>query len=118
MPWSSPAARMTEFVSARRAIWRAWATGERLDFRGEFYTHTLMTPMFTPPTLFPDPTVLVAGVGPRMTETAGAVAGGLLVHPFTTERYLREVSVLALARGAATRTDSPGPPEVVDSTFL
>jgi probable F420-dependent oxidoreductase len=118
MPWSSPAARMAEFVSAMRAIWRAWATGERLDFRGDFYTHTLMTPMFTPPTLFPDPTVLVAGVGPRMTETAGAVADGLLVHPFTTERYLREVSVPALTRGAATRTDSPGPPEVVDSTFV
>jgi probable F420-dependent oxidoreductase len=118
MPWSSPAARMAEFVSAMRAIWRAWATGERLAFRGDFYTHTLMTPMFTPPTLFPDPTVLVAGVGPRMTETAGAVADGLLVHPFTTERYLREVSVPALARGAATRTDAGSPPEAVDSTFV
>jgi probable F420-dependent oxidoreductase len=118
MPWSSPAARMAEFVSAMRAIWRAWATGEKLDFRGDYYTHTLMTPMFTPPTLFPDPTVLVAGVGPRMTGTAGAVADGLLVHPFSTERYLREVSVPALARGAATRTDALGPPEVVDSTFV
>jgi probable F420-dependent oxidoreductase len=76
-----------------------------------------MTPMFTPPTLFPDPEVLVAGVGPRMTETAGAVADGLLVHPFTTGRYLREVSVPALARGAEQRPDSPGP-AVVDSTFI
>ncbi len=118
MPWSSPAARMAEFVSAMRAIWHAWATGERLAFRGDFYSHTLMTPMFTPPTLFPDPAVLVAGVGPRMTETAGAVADGLLVHPFSTERYLREVSIPALARGAATRTDAPGPPEVVDSSFV
>src|SRR4051812_26973165 len=120
MPWSSPAARMAEFVSAMRAIWSAWATGEQLDFRGEFYRHTLMTPMFTPPTVFPDPKVLVAGVGPKMTETAGAVADGLLVHPFTTERYLRERSVPALARGAARRTDGIGPPtlEVVDSTFL
>ena len=119
MPWSSPAARMTEFVSAMRAIWHAWSTGERLDFRGDFYTHTLMTPMFTPPTLYPDPKVFVAGVGPRMTETAGAVADGLLVHGFTTERYLREVTVPALARGAATRADAAEAPlEVVDSTFL
>jgi probable F420-dependent oxidoreductase len=120
MPWSSPAARMAEFVSAMRAIWRAWATGEQLDFRGDFYRHTLMTPMFTPPTLFPDPEVLVAGVGPLMTETAGAVADGLLVHPFTTERYLREVSVPALARGAARRPDGAASPalEVVDSTFV
>jgi probable F420-dependent oxidoreductase len=117
MPWSSPAARMAEFVTALRTIWASWATGEQLDFRGEFYRHTLMTPMFTPPTLFPDPEVLLAGVGPRMTETAGAVADGLLVHPFTTERYLREVSLPALVRGAAARTGSPAP-QVVDSTFL
>jgi probable F420-dependent oxidoreductase len=120
MPWSSPAARMAEFVSAMRAIWHSWATGEPLAFRGEFYRHTLMTPMFTPPTLFPDPEVLVAGVGPRMAETAGAVADGLLAHPFTTERYLREVSLPALARGAARRPDVPRRPvpEVVDSTFI
>jgi probable F420-dependent oxidoreductase len=109
---------MEEYIRALRAIWHSWESGEPLAFRGPFYTHTLMTPMFTPPTLFPDPTVLVAGVGPRMTETAGAVADGLLVHPFTTERYLREASVPALARGAATRTDALGPPEVVDSTFV
>jgi probable F420-dependent oxidoreductase len=118
MEWSHPAARMREMIMAIRAIWDNWQNGTKLDFRGDFYTHTLMTPMFTPPTLFPDPTVLVAGVGPRMTETAGAVADGLLVHPFTTERYLREVSVPALARGAATRTDAGSPPEAVDSTFV
>ena len=48
MPWSSPAARMREFVEAMQAIWRAWNTGEQLDFRGEFYSHTLMTPFFSP----------------------------------------------------------------------
>jgi probable F420-dependent oxidoreductase len=117
MPWSAPAARMAEFVSALRAIWRSWATGERLDFRGDFYSHTLMTPMFTPPTLAPDPRVLVAGVGPLMTGTAGAVADGLLVHGFSTERYLREVLAPALAEGAAGRADA-AELEVVDSTFV
>ena len=48
MPWSSPAKRMREFILAMRAIWAAWHNGERLDFKGDFYTHTLMTPMFTP----------------------------------------------------------------------
>jgi probable F420-dependent oxidoreductase len=117
MPWSSPAARMAEFVSALRAIWHAWATGEKLDFRGDFYTHTLMTPMFTPPTLHPDPPVFLAGVGERMTETAGAVADGLLLHAFTTERYVREVTLPALARGEAGRSGSTGV-ELVDSTFI
>jgi alkanesulfonate monooxygenase SsuD/methylene tetrahydromethanopterin reductase-like flavin-dependent oxidoreductase (luciferase family) len=48
MEWSKPAARMREMVLAMRAIWNTWLTGEKLDFRGEFYTHTLMTPFFNP----------------------------------------------------------------------
>ena len=46
--WSHPDRRMAEFVRAVRAIWAAWNDGERLDFRGRFYTHTLMTPVFDP----------------------------------------------------------------------
>src|SRR3546814_11471935 len=91
---------MAEFVSARRAIWDAWETGDKLDFRGDFYTHTLMTPMFTPPSETPAPPVFIAAVGPKMCETAGAVADGMLVHGFSTARYLREVTLPALERGA------------------
>src|SRR4051812_36105743 len=45
MPWSSPTERMREYVAALRAIWNTWQTGEPLDFRGEFYSHTLMPPL-------------------------------------------------------------------------
>ena len=48
MPWGHPAARMRELILAIRAIWDTWLTGAPLQFRGEFYTHTLMTPFFTP----------------------------------------------------------------------
>jgi probable F420-dependent oxidoreductase len=102
MPWSHPAPRMREFVLAVRAIWKSWETGDKLDFRGDFYTHTLMTPFFNPgPNKFGNPPVLLAGVGPLMTEVAGEVADGLLCHAFSTERYLREVTVPALERGRA-----------------
>jgi len=102
MPWSHPAARMREMILAIRAIWKAWETGEKLDFRGEFYTHTLMTPFFNPgPNPYGNPPILLAAVGELMTEVAGEVADGLLAHGFTTERYLREVSLPALERGAA-----------------
>ncbi len=102
MPWSHPAARMRELVLAIRAIWKTWETGEDLAFRGEFYTHTLMTPFFDPgPNPYGNPKILLAGVGEQMTEVAGEVADGFLVHPFTTERYLREVSLPALERGSA-----------------
>jgi probable F420-dependent oxidoreductase len=102
MPWSHPAPRMRELVLAIRAIWKTWETGEPLAFRGEFYTHTLMTPFFDPgPNPHGNPTILLAGVGEHMTEVAGEVADGFLVHAFSTERYLREVSLPALERGAA-----------------
>lgn len=91
MPWGRPAVRMREFVLALRAIWSSWYDGVPLDFRGEFYKHTLMTPMFNPgPSPYRPPKVYLAGVGPRMTQVAGEVADGLIVHPFTTPRYLRE----------------------------
>ena len=100
MPWSKPAARMREFVLAIRAIWHAWETGERLAFRGEFYRHTLMTPFFDPgPNPHGNPPIYLAGVGELMTEVAGEVADGFLCHNFTTEKYLREVTLPALRRG-------------------
>ncbi|MDQ3756278.1 MAG: LLM class F420-dependent oxidoreductase [Actinomycetota bacterium] len=102
MPWSHPAARMREFVLAMRAVWACWEDGIKLDFQGEFYRHTLMTPFFTPaPNPYGPPKVFIAAVGERMTETVGEVADGMLVHPFTSERYVREVTVPALDRGAA-----------------
>ncbi len=102
MPWSHPAARMREFILAMRAVWAAWNDREKLDFRGEFYRHTLMTPFFDPgPNPHGPPKVLLAAVGERMTEVAGEVADGVILHGFTTERYVREVTLPALERGFA-----------------
>ena len=101
-PWSNPAARMREYILAMRAIWANWHQQEPLAFTGKFYTHTLMTPMFTPTdTQYGAPRVLLAAVGPMMTEVAGEVADGIIVHAFTTEKYMREVTIPALERGFA-----------------
>ena len=102
MPWSRPAARMRELVQAMRAIWACWQDGEKLDFRGDFYTHTLMTPFFSPPPHeYGPPPVYLAGVGEKMTEVAGEVCDGFFIHAFTTMRYFDEVTVPALLRGRA-----------------
>ncbi len=102
MPWSHPAARMREFILAMHAIWDCWYEGKGLDFRGEFYSHTLMTPMFTPTNnSHGAPPVILAAVGPKMTEVAGEVADGMIVHAFTTPRYLQEVTLPAIERGLA-----------------
>lgn len=100
MPWSKPVERMREMILAMRAIWSAWNEETRLDFRGEFYTHTLMTPFFAPPpNPHGQPKVYLAGVGPRMTEVAGEVADGFLAHGFSTPKFFREVTIPAIERG-------------------
>ncbi|MGZ4690187.1 MAG: LLM class F420-dependent oxidoreductase [Acidimicrobiia bacterium] len=103
MPWSQPAARMREMVLAIRAIWATWQDGTPLRFEGGIYHHTLMTPFFTPePSRYGTARIFLAGVGPGMTEVAGEVADGFLVHPFSTAKFLREHTLPALERGLAT----------------
>lgn len=100
MPWSHPARRMREFVAALHAIWSAWKDGTKLRFEGEFYTHKIMTPMFTPePTPYPVPRIFLAAVGEAMTELCGEVADGHLGHPMVSRRYLTEVTMPVLLRG-------------------
>jgi len=103
MEWSHPAARMREMVQAIHAIWDTWEHGTKLEFRGDFYKHTLMTPFFTPDRAelagFGRPKIYLAGVGEKMTEVAGEVCDGFICHGFTTEKYLREVTIPALESG-------------------
>lgn len=102
MPWSKPAARMREFILAMQAIWQCWLNDEPLNFDGEFYQHTLMTPNFVPTVKnYPAPKVKLAAVGPLMTQVAGEVADGLIAHGFTTAKYLREVSIPNIEKGLA-----------------
>ncbi len=103
MPWPAPAARMKEMILAIRAIWACWYEGERLDFHGEHYTHTLMTPMFSPTEKQYGPAKIhLAAVGPKMTETAAEVADGILLHAFTTEAYFKDVTVPTVTRTLET----------------
>jgi len=119
MPWSSPAARMREMILAIKAIWANWNEDAPLEFRGDFYTHTLMTPFFNPgPNPWGTPRIALAGVGERMTEVAGEVADMFLCHGFTTERYLREVTIPALERGAARAGRTLADIEISGPSFI
>lgn len=119
MPWGKPVARMREFVAALREIWACWSDGTPLQFEGEFYTHTLMTPMFVPPGhSHGDPKVFVAAVGNRMTEMCGEVADGLLAHAFSTQRYMREVTIPTLTRGINRAGRQRGDVEVACPLFV
>ncbi len=119
MPWGAPAPQMRELVMAMRAIWANWYQGEPLRFEGKYYQHTLMTPAFSPDnTEYGAPKVILAAVGPIMTEVAGEVADGLIIHPFSNEKYIREVTLPAVEKGLAKSGRSRQDFEITYSPFI
>ena len=100
VPWSPPAPRIREYVLALRAIWKNWEHGEKLDFRGEHYTFTLMTPNFVPVSTHQAPIpVTIAAVGPHTLKLAGEVCDGVRLHPFCTRSYLEEIAMPRIEAG-------------------
>jgi probable F420-dependent oxidoreductase len=98
--WGKPAARMGEAVAAVKAIFAAWEGQARLDFRGEYFTHTLMPPNFNPgPNPYGPPPVLMGALGPVMTRRAAELADGLLVMPFNSTRHFAERTIPAVDEG-------------------
>ncbi|WP_248822631.1 TIGR03617 family F420-dependent LLM class oxidoreductase [Frankia sp. AgB32] len=116
--WGRPVAHMREWVLAVRAILGSWQDGTRLDFRGEYTSHTLMTPAFNPgPNPYGVPKVLVGALGPKMNQMAAEVADGILVMPFNSDRHMRERTWPAIEAGLAaagrTRADIEVTAEVI-----
>jgi probable F420-dependent oxidoreductase len=100
VPWTPPAPRLRDYVQVLRAIWRCWETRGKLDYQGDHYRLTLMTPDFSPePTGLPMVPVTIAAVDEAMLRVAGEVADGVRLHPLCARRYLDEVCVPWLAEG-------------------
>lgn len=107
MPWDKPVSRMREFIAATHAIWDSWENGAPLNFIGEYYTHTLMTPAFRPDVHeYGRPPIFLGGLGPAMTSLAGEVADGFVVHRFMSRKFLTEITIPRLRQGLARR-DTP-----------
>jgi probable F420-dependent oxidoreductase len=101
MPWGPAAPKLREFVMAVRHIWECWQTGSKLNFRGEYYSHTLMSPFFNPgPIRYPKIPIYIAGVNEQLCQLAGEVADGFHVHPYHTASYLREKIIPWIETGA------------------
>jgi probable F420-dependent oxidoreductase len=117
--FDKPVVRMVELIGALRAIFGAWSTGERLNFRGEYYRHTLMTPTFTPgDNPYGPPPIYLGALGPRLTRATAEVADGLLVMPFGSKRFLHEVTMTAVGEGLAAAGRDPGDLAVVPEIIV
>ena len=118
MPWSKPAARMREIVLAIRAIFDTWEGKAKLDFRGEFYQHTIMIPAFDPgPNPYGPPPIVTGGFGPLMTSVAGEAADGFIAHPFNSRKALLENTMPALEAGLAKSGRKRSDIEIICATL-
>jgi len=120
MPWpESVVGKLREQIAAMRAFWHTWQSGERLNFRGEYYKLTLMSPFFNPgPIEHPHIPIYIAGVNPGLARLAGEVADGFHVHPLHTPRYLREVLLPAIEQGTASAGRARGDVKITVSPFV
>jgi probable F420-dependent oxidoreductase len=117
--WAPPVPRLREMILALRAIWDCWQNGAPLNFRGQHYKLTLMTPFFNPgPIDAPHVPIFIAGVNAKMCQLAGELADGFLIHPYHTARYLREVVLPALEAGAAQTGRARSAVQIAGSTFI
>ncbi len=116
MVWpESVTGKLREQIQVIRAFWDCWQNGTKLNFRGEYYKATLMSPFFQPPPLpsFPSPNsngiwggagggvipIYIAGVNTGLAKLAGEMCEGFHAHPFNSPRYLSEVILPAIEEG-------------------
>ncbi|CAN5145609.1 LLM class F420-dependent oxidoreductase [soil metagenome] len=119
MPFDQPAARLADYIRALRAIWEAFQGDGKLDYHGEFYQHTLLSPFFNPgPIQVPEIPVYIAGVNTRLARLAGELCDGFHVHPFHSPEYVRNTVKPAIAKGAEDAGRGPESVELATSAFV
>lgn len=119
VPWIAPAARLGEYVESLRAIFRCWETGEKLNYKGKYYSFTLMTPEFSPGAQkLRLPPVAIAAVGPLMLKTAARLADSVRLHSFATRKYLEDVVRPMLAQELAAAGKSFESFEITGGGFV
>ena len=117
--FDQPVARLRDYILALRAIWQCWQQGTRLNYRGPFFQHTLMTPFFNPgPIDYPQIPIYIAGVNAGLAQLAGELCEGFHAHPLNSAKYLREVLHPQIATGAAKSGRNPLECVMVGSPFV
>ena len=101
MDWHPPGPRMREYILMMRAIWDSWQNRTKPEFQGQYYRYTLMTPFFNPgPIDVPAPKVHISAINPYNCRLVGELCDGIKLHPFNTDKYLREVILPNIEAGA------------------
>lgn len=117
--WVSPGPRLREYVQSLHAIWDNWQEDKKLDFHGEFYNFSLMTPFFSPGTsTVGPPPVFISALNPYNCRVAGEVCDGVALHPITSPKFLKEVVNPNILKGAQKAGRSPSDIVLTGSGFV
>jgi len=117
--WRPPGPRLREYIRSLRQIWDSWDSGNRLNFSGDHYNFSLMTPFFSPgPGTHPHPPIFNAAVNAYNCRVAGEVSDGLVLHTFTSADYVREVVRPNIAAGALKVGRSPADVTISGGGFI
>jgi len=101
MSWpQSVTGKLREQIQVIRALWDSWQNGTKLNFRGEYYKITLMSPFFNPGAIAnPNIPIYIAGVNTGLARLAGELCEGFHAHPFNSPRYMNEVILPSIEEG-------------------
>ena len=117
--WGAPGPRLREYIQSLHAIWENWQEGTELDFQGQFYSFTLMTPFFSPgASPVGPPPVFISALNPFNCRVAGEVCDGLALHPITSPKYLTDVIKPNIAKGAEKAGRSPADVTLTGASFV
>lgn len=117
--WVSPVKRLREVILALRAIWASWQNNTKLNFIGEFYQFTLMTPFFNPgPIEHPQIPIFISGLNPQVTQLAGELCEGFYIHGFHSAKYINETVVPNLQKGLAQAGRKRADISLITGTFI
>jgi probable F420-dependent oxidoreductase len=120
MSWpESVTGKLREQIQVIRAFWDCWQNGTKLNFRGEYYKITLMSPFFNAGSIEnPNIPIYIAGVNTGLAHLAGELCEGFHAHPFHSPRYLREVILPAIEQGATKSGRKPSDVSVSTTAFV
>ena len=109
MTWpESVTGKLREQIQVIRGFWDNWQNGTKLNFRGEYYKATLMSPFFNPGAIeHPNIPIYIAGVNTGLAKLAGELCEGFHAHPFNSLKYLNEVILPAIEDGLKKRERKP-----------
>lgn len=117
--WVSPVKRLREVILSLRAIWESWQNNTKLEFIGEFYQFTLMTPFFNPgPIAHPQIPIFISGLNPMITQLAGELCDGFYIHGFHSGKYIQETVLPNLQKGLAKAGRKREDLSLITGTFI